>query len=347
MGRDKEPTFVFEGGNAYALVDGKVVASASTAEELEAKLASEDDPFGEDSTKNTCTGCGADAYTKDGECADCRADRDDNEKNAATATHIETPNGLKGKIMGRVKDVWGETVTVRFANGRIVQIPVTDGLTFTAEAAEAPANPIEGLEQRLENGSDDLDERKAELEAIKSEARTHILKGASAADEDAFHKIAVEADFELGEVNDAIAQRESDEAEAFEPYNPGIQVVEQESVGGNDSRWLDNAVSDMMAEAESVDYGRLLEEGPEDFAAGLDDAVLADSGTVRQLASSFIEPKTALAEADIRDQFRSAWLDRVESRRRIELKNRQSTQKKEAATQKESFDSSPDESLFF
>src|SRR5208282_708852 len=43
------------------------------------------------------------------------------------ATHVETPSGLKGEVLGQVKGPWGsEEVTVRWENGRIAKYE-TDG----------------------------------------------------------------------------------------------------------------------------------------------------------------------------------------------------------------------------
>lgn len=312
MGRP-EPTYVFENGRAYALVNGQVVAAADDVGELEDQFVAPEEEA---------------PQALDG------------------ATHIETPNGLKGQILGRVADVWGDQVTVRFENGNIVRLPVVEGMTFTAEKAPQ-GHPIEDLQQRLDAiETPNLQERKTELEEIKHEARVHLTKGAALSEEEDLHRIVVQAEYELGEVSDALEHLRSEEAQAFTPPTPFEHVVEQESVGGGKADWLDRAVSDMIAEAEQVDYGQLLDEGPEAFTAELDDAVLSDGGAVRQMASSFIRSKTAHAEAEVRDRYETAWLARIEACRRTQLANRKTTTQKEAAAHQEEFDSLSDDSLF-
>lgn len=316
-----EPTFVFENNRAYALVDGQVVASADSVDELEKVAYGDDVSWGQSEP-------------------DVSAD-------PPQATHVETPNGLQGQILGRVKDMWGETVTVRFANGTIKQLPVSKELTFTAEKEEKKEKPAERFKKKLEEGKDDLKERKDDLEEVKKDASRHIANGVSHADGQELHSIIVQADYELEEVNDAIAYQDSDEAEAFEPPAPfAPHVMEQESVGGSSSDWLDQTVEQMVAEAENVDYAKLLDEGPEAFAAELDDPVLVDGGSVRQMASSFIRTKTATANADIRDKYETAWLARVEQCRRQELATRKQTVHKQAAAEKQQFENVSDESLF-
>lgn len=311
MGRP-EPTYVFENGRAYALVNGQVVAAAEDVDQLEEQLAAP-----QEAPKQGLDG----------------------------ATHIETPNGLKGQILGRVSDVWGEQVTVRFENGRILHLPVTSDLKLSTETPAPVGDPVIDLNQRLEAiDASDLNERAAELTEIRRSAVEHLTKGAAYETEEALHHIVVQADYELGEVTDALEHQRT-EAEAFAPPTP-LGVVEQESVGGGKADWLDRTVEDMIAEAEEVDYGQLLDEGPEAFAAGLDDSVLDDGGVVRQMASNYVRTKTAHAEDGVRDRFEAAFLARVEDCRRVQLADRKTTTHKEAATRTEELDSISDEALF-
>lgn len=318
-------TFVFENDRAYALVNSQVVASADSVEELE-KLAED---------------IGHDDYIEDADPASPVGD-------SLSATHVETPNGLQGQILGRVKDIWGETVTVRFANGTIKEIPVSQDLTFTAEKSDDDKeSPIERFKKKLEKGNDDLDERKEELEDVKKSARQTIASGVSYSDQEELHNIVVAADYELGDVSDALAHRQAEDAQAFDPLAPfDTHVVEQESMGHGGSDWLDSTVSDMITEAEETDYAKLLNEGPETLAAGVDDSVIADGGAVREIASSFIRTRTATAEPELRERYETAFLSRVEQCRRTELASRKTAVRKQAKTEKEEFDSVSDDALF-
>ena len=131
-----EPTFVFEGDKAYAILQGKVIASANTAEELEQNLEASQ----VESTKKE-------------------------------ATHIVTPNGLKGQILGRTPDLWGEEVTIRLENGRVAHLHVSDDLQFVTEDEVLAESPLAALEQQIEEeyspDRDSLEERQEKLRNIK------------------------------------------------------------------------------------------------------------------------------------------------------------------------------------
>jgi hypothetical protein len=316
-----ERTYVFEGDEVYAMEDGQVLASAPDADELEEKLA----------------GC---------QCkGDCKCG-----KGKKASTHIITPGGLKGKILGHVEDVWGEgQVTVRLENGRIAHVAVADA-EYVEEDAPEFVNPIVRLEEVLDESTtgtrEDLAARQEALSKVKTQARDLILKGASVADAARLDQISVTADYELNEIGETLDHLNSEEAEAFEPPAPfGINVVEQ---GGNNrgSEWLDATLNEMIDEAENYDYDKLLDEGPEAFVAGQDEGVLADQGATQAIAASFIRSKTAAADPVVRDKYEGSWLARVEELRRTELDNRKTKAKKEAAEKKDETDNAPDDSLF-
>jgi hypothetical protein len=320
-----EPTYIFDNDQVYAMVDNKVVASASDLDTLERKLA--------------CT-CG---HGCEGDCSGC----DECKK---TASYIVTPNGLKGTILGRTASVWGEQVTVRLENGRIVSLPVGEGMKFAAADTEVQANPVVGLRTRLAASAERFDkwglsERFKELETIKREAQSYIANGDSNQVDLDLNDIVVEATFEQGEIKEAMEALANGEAEAFEapaPFN--INVVEQGGPSRGDS-WLDAPLGEMIAEAAATDYEKLMDEGPEAFVAELDAPVLADASTTRSLASSWIRSHTAAADETLRENYEQVWLARVEDVRRGAYAQVKEATKKEAAAQDDLPDS-PDEALF-
>ena len=264
-----------------------------------------------------------------------------------SATHVITPNGLKGRILGKTKDMWGDTVTVRFENGRIVQFPTSDSLRYASEQEEVlsvTASLRERLNAPIEGDSESLVSRINELKSIRREAQVKIANGdASFEDESELDNIAVEADAELGQVVAALDHINDENTDAYRP--PTMHVAEQASLGGNDGTWLDDAFSTMVSEASSTDYDKLMSEGPEAFVAELDTAALANAGATREIASSHIRSKTAGANPQARNSFETAWIDRVETLRRKEILNRKTKAKKEAAAETD-HSNLPDDILF-
>lgn len=280
-------------------------------------------------------------------CAEGSCRKCDDHRKKDSATHVVTPNGLKGQILGKVKDVWGDTVTVRFENGRIVQFPVSDSrLKFAREEAETPESPVEALRQRLaqevEGDRRSLLSRIQELKQIKLQAADAIVKGASYEDEQELDTISIQADVEIGQVVAALDHIANQDEEYAAPQP---QVVEQASMGSHDGTWLDDTFARMVNEANHTDYDQLMSEGPEAFVAELEAPALADAGVTREMASSFIRSKTAGANPEVRDAFESAWIDRVESLRRDELRTRKTRAKKEAAAEND-HSNLPDDILF-
>lgn len=376
-----EPTYIFEGDKAYAMVDGKVVASAKSVEELEAKVADWDpyahgspdfggedfsDPAGNQFVDDsTCPHCGTVGALAHGEpiCPRCGApneaaipQHDDYSGEGADLpaaspdtlpgddlpprhTHIVTPNGLKGQILGRHKDLWGEEVTVRFENGRIASFHVAENDEneyVNEEEEDEKKNPIENLKKKVEKETShdraSIQERLAELTSIKKETSHLIQTGVSYDDEVVLDEIRLQADYETGELAAALEQIDSEEADAYRPPAPyGYNSVEQETVGGGDGTWLDNTLGEMIEEAEGQDYDQMMQEGPELFVADLEDAPLADAGVVRQMASSFIRSKTAGIDPEAVKEYEKIFLARVEAARKEAQKQRKEEMKKEAA----------------
>jgi exosome complex RNA-binding protein Csl4 len=313
---NSEPTYIFKNGKVYTFQDGKIVASV------------EEELFVEEEAAHLAS--------------------------VENATHIMTPNGLKGKVLGRVKGLWEDEVTVRFENGRIASLPVSK-LTFAREEEEEKnEDEISKLEKKVEASvsvydAGTIEKRVHELDRIKVEASLFI--DAKLSDEDLARvgNVITQANYELAEIGDVVRAIEEGHISSYEPPAPfEIKVVEQGGpTGGRESTWLDQSINEMIVEANSTDYTKLMDEGPEAFVAGLDTGVLGDSGAVRSLASSWIRSKTAAADDDVREKYEKVWLARVEEQRRASLSDVKEEMHKEAAT-KESvdYDSIGDDSLF-
>ena len=327
-------TYIFDNGNVYTMVDGKVTSSVKESE------------FEESNPKNK-------EKVHKTKMPDPPKDIEDDleqqsEEESGTYSRVTTPNGLSGNVLGRVSGMWGDEVTVRFDNGRIVSVPVNQGLTFHAAEEVVEEDPTKALEARLaqsiDGSKESLENRVSELKSIRLEAASLIQKGAAYETEQELDRLRVEADYELGEVHAALEHL--NDAESFTAPAPfRMQAVEQESVGSSDSTWLDSTVNDMISEAEATDFGKLMDEGPEAFTAGLDAPALAEAGITRSIASRFINSKTAAANPELRKKYEQVWLARVEECRKAELLNRKETTKKEAASQEEE-SNLPDDVLF-
>lgn len=313
---NSEPTYIFKNGKVYTYQDGKIVASVTEEEFVESEAA--------------------------------------HLASAEGATHVMTPNGLKGKILGRVAGLWEDEVTVRFENGRVASLPVSK-LTFAKfEDEEEGDDEIKELEKKVEASIDShtpsvIEDRIRELDQIKAHASSLIDSKLS--DEDLLRvgNVITQANYELNEIDEVIQGIEEQRFAAFEAPAPfKINVVEQGGpTGGRESNWLDGAIEEMAHEANSTDFTKLMDEGPEAFVAGLDREVLADAGAVRSIAANWIRSKTAAADDDVREKYEKVWLGRVEDQRRASLSEVKEDMHKEAAA-KESvdYDSIGDDSLF-
>jgi len=274
------------------------------------------------------------------------------------ATHIETPSGMKGEILGRHDGTWGEKlVTVRWENGRISRYQAHGGnddkITYkTAEQAE-PESALEYLQGTLdetpEGTRESLASRIASLDDLVVRA-TAFQRTASYEEQRSASEIVIAAEHEKREVREALAHLELADAEAFAPPAPfRTGAVEQASIGGGSGSWLDATVDDMIAEASAQDFDKILAEEPGQFVAGLETAVIADTGATREAAEDLISAKLAGTQPESQESFRQAFLAKVEQARRDELKDRTKQAKKLAKTaaKEASADDTPDEALFF
>jgi hypothetical protein len=328
---DLTPNYYFEGDEIFALHEGKVIASGNDMKQVESEAV---------------------AYL-DG----LRTHRDQVEKANAKkqATHVTTPSGLKGEILGRTPNMWGETVTVRFENGHIAHLNThgEDGLTYSSErTASTNGNPAEKLEQRLastyERDLDSLRARHRELGEIAKTAFSHLRNGAPYQIEVQLDQVRTAAETEARQIKEAIDHLEAADLESFTPPAPyQMGVAEQAGLGRqNDGSWLDVTTQDMIDESEGQDLGKLMVEGPAMFVTGLDDGALGNQGVVQEMAYSHVVSKTAGFTGSEVEQFRASFVARVEQLRRAELSDRKATHHKEAAAAEEVQSNAPDEALF-
>jgi hypothetical protein len=312
-----EPTYIFENGKVYTHVDNKIVTAAN------------EDEFVEHEASQIAA--------------------------AESATHIMTPNGLKGKILGRVKGLWDDEVTVRFENGRVASLPVSS-LTFARiededEKGEDEIAKLEQIVAKVIEAADasTIGARVKELDVLKSKAASLIGDGLSDSDLLRVGSVLAQANYEYSEIEDRVRAIEEERVAAYEPPAPfKMHVVAQGGpTNGSDAGWLDATLNDMIVEANSTDYEKLMDEGPEAFVAGLHTSMIADAGGVRTAASEWIRSKTAAADDDVRERYEKVWLSRIEDVRRSALAQvKQEMHKQAAASESVNYDNIPDDSIF-
>jgi hypothetical protein len=280
------------------------------------------------------------------------------EARKASATHIETPSGMKGEILGRHDGTWGEKlVTVRWENGRISRYQAHGGnddkIAYQTVEQAQPESALEYLQSTLdevpEGTRESLASRIASLDDLVVRA-TAFQRTASYEEQRSASEIVIAAEHEKREVREALAHLELADAEAFAPPAPfRTGAVEQASLGGGSGTWLDATVDDMIAEASAQDFDKILAEEPGQFVAGLETGVIADTGATRDAAHDFITSKLAGTLPESQDSFRQAFLAKVEQARREELAVR-SEAAREAATKvahaEEQVADTEDEALF-
>lgn len=322
---DFNPTYVFDGDDVKAMHNGVVIASGKV-DQMEAVESDATDYL---------------------EGLKLEAD----ERKRSSATHIVTPNGVKGKILNRVGGVWGEEISVKFENGEHQSFTVTAG-TVADWVTEAPqktasSTPISSLQSRLDaefnTDRPSLVARHDELKAIATEARSLITKGASYKDQTELDRIRAIADAESEEVDQAIQYIDANDIEPYRPPSP--VVVEQADLGRADG-WIDVVHQDMTDEADGQDYDKILSDEPVLLAADLDTPVLSDQGVAREMALSHVLNRTAAYQGEDVEKYRDSFLARFEVARRRELSNRQEDTQKEAATATSAVVDAPDEAFF-
>ena len=267
------------------------------------------------------------------------------------ATHVVTPNGMKGEILGRTASVWDDEITVRFEKGQIRHFAVSHGegakLQYIAEAP-VPENRIDDLKHKIDaavNPSrEGLLSRLNDLEEIRHTAKTYIMESKSASEQEQLHKIALAAEHEKHEVKEALEYLTSVD-EAYEAPKLAYTAVEQASMGRDDS-WLEVIAKEMIAESEGRDFNKEMQEGPLLLVASLDDGAIQDAATVREIALNDVLSKTAGFEGDAVEEYRMRYVAAVEVARQREDGLRRQTFAKEASVQESSLENATDESLF-
>lgn len=269
-----------------------------------------------------------------------------------TATHITTPNGETGTILGRTSSVFSDSITVRFENGQIRHYDtfVGDGLKFSKEAsADAPKSPIEYFQRQLEEvatpGITGLTSRLNMLNEIRRDAAHLAGQGVSLTDGQELHQIVLTADAERREVGEALDYLVTSDAEAMAPPQQAYSAVEQVSLG-HTGDWLEIVAQEMVAESEAQDFDKLLEDGPVEFVSHLETATLGDTGVVAYMARDHVTAKTAGFQGEAVDNYRDEFVAATEVARRRETSYRQEETHKEAAHKEASISDAPDEALF-
>lgn len=328
------PTFVREGTQVLAFFENQLIAQGTVFSKVEESALEYLDQLSKD-RKNTKT-----------------------EAKKARATHIKTPNGLKGEILGRQEGPWGEKqITVRLENGRIARFEAhagnDDGIKYKTKKAKQPDSALEYLESTLnetpEGTKESLAARIDTLDQLVL-AATEFQRNASYEDQRKASDIAIAAEHEKREVRDALAHLELADAEAFAPPAPfKTGAVDQASLGGGSGTWLDHVADEMIVESANQDFDRLLAEGPGQFVVDLDMGALADQGITRDMALSHIIAKTAGYQGEAVESYREQFLAKVEHARRDELKDRTKSAKKKAekkAKKEKTAKKLPDDTLF-
>jgi hypothetical protein len=327
------PTYTFEGDEIFAIHEGSVIASGKDMESVESD---------------------AIAYLESLTSARDKAKKAENKRKA---THIITPNGVKGEILGRTPDVWGEQeqITARFANGQISTFMVHGDADVqwvrdnpkTASASDPVAHLASVLDEDYDRDIPALTARHDQLLNLAREASRLLAAGAPYTVELELDKIRTAAENERLEVKEALDHLQAADYESFIPDAPfAPHAVEQADLGTSGNDWLDATTQEMIAESEAIDYDKLLSEGPALYVTELDTGALADAGVTREMALSHVIAKTAGFTGEEVDEFREKFVARAEVARRHELASRKETNHKEAAAAQETQDNAPDEALF-
>jgi hypothetical protein len=327
------PTYTFEGDEIFAIHEGSVIASGTDMASVESDAV---------------------AYL---ESLTSERDKAKKAENKKKATHIITPNGVKGEILGRTPDVWGEQeqITARFANGQISTFMVHGDADVqwvrdnskTASASDPVAHLAAVLDEDYDHDIQSLTARHDQLLNLVREASRLAADGAPYTVEIKLDEIRTAAENERLEVKEALDHLQAADYESFIPDAPfAPHAVEQADLGTSGNDWLDVTTQQMIAESEGVDYDKLLSEGPALYVTELDTGALADAGVTREMALSHVVSKTAGFTGEEVDEFREKFVARVEVARRHELASRKETNHKEAAAAQETQDNAPDEALF-
>lgn len=327
------PTYVREGGEVLAFFEGQVIAKDVVFAKAEKTALDYLETLSEQRS-NT-----------------------EEDKKKKTATHITTPNGMKGEILNRTDGLWGEEYTVRFENGRIAKLQTHAGdpkdVEYSTEIPEVPEDENDELQTTLdEDYSHDkpsLSKRLVQLDELITTASVRVAR-ASETDMERLNKIILAAGHEKDEVGEALAYLEQSDAEAFAPPSFQSSVVEQADLGRskNDltTSWLDHVASDMIAESADQNFEKMLLEEPAQIVAGLETGTIAEQGTTAVHAREYITSKTAAFQGAEVEEYREKFIAATEQARRAELADRAARTAKTATAQETDVVDAPDAALF-
>lgn len=321
---DLIPTYAYAEGQVLAFFEDKVIAKGNSFAAVEKTAVEYLDSLG----------------------------RERNRRNTASvrhrATHIVTPNGLKGEILGH-GSVWGDEITVRFENGQIRRFATTHLADDQyIEEKPTPESPVVALEEELNadypRDKESLIARINALAGLRHRASV-MTRTASYTDASKIAQVEMMANAEQREIKEALAHLEAIDAETAIPEAMQFHATEQASLGrAAKDDWLEVVAQDMIAESEAQDFDQLLNEGPAEFVSDLNN--VDDVGVVRELAMSHIMSKTAGFQGDAVDDYRERFVAATEIARRRELQYRQDEMSREATVKQAAEDNIPDEALF-
>lgn len=267
------------------------------------------------------------------------------------ASHIITPNGLKGQIISRVDGMWGNEITVRFENNEIRRFETTAGMEFVHEAAAEPANYTEALQTVLDRPVDTtragLTARIEELQAVQREAHDHFASERASSVQRDLNRISMQARVEIEEAKQALAYLQDVDEQNAAPSAPVYAAAEQVSLGQNSGNdWLEITAQQMIAESEAEDLEKLMSEGPTKLVSGLDDSAIHHAGTVQDIAAAFVMGRTAGFQGAEVEAYREAFVASAEQARRRELTYRKDAAREVETQKTASLENIPDEALF-
>lgn len=289
-------TYSFKGDGVDAELDGKVIASGANVAE-----------------------------------AETAAHKAMSEKTASrkTATHITTPNGLKGKVLGRTPSLWGEEVTVRFENGHISKLP-TSRLSYSTE--ESSEDPLARIASILATPvQDEIHSLTARLDALQEIPRL-AAKIASSLGHDGLVSLdqhVMTARAESLEIKEAIASKQDELAQEYEPYRPEARAYEES--------WLDRVAAEEVEAAQEEPLDTRVAR----FVTALSTDTLADGSLVAQI----VYDKVSSESND--EEYIENFIEAAEQIRQTEhIARREATKQAHVASQ-QALSEATDEGLFW
>lgn len=320
------PTYAFRGDKTYAIRDSKVIASGTDPDEVEQIVEAEE--------------------------------REEELRPQAkrSSTHVVTPNGLRGEILGK-HTIWGGELTVRYANGTITEV-AAEGVKPAEEEPESrtatAADPIGELESRLASevtpvGRNEVVARLEELDGIERELEHLNPRGArrGAAETARLQGIFAGVRAERQILRQSLDLVEEAEAADLAPAPYSIQVAPaQPALGDWDGAGIEEAHRQLRDEAAQTDYDAVLREEPALVVEDLPNAVVDEPDLVRERALAHVKARTAGVESNALSTYHETFAQRAELARRARVAKRQPAPETRTASVDTSVDDLPDEVFF-